>query len=112
MSLQDEHNSYMADESNNTGKRGEVRNNSGLPVDHSGPGLGVGPTTPPTDGRKPEACPPPHPSQHKSGPEVQEPGGFLDGNDLAKEGGHLTKSDLAVLLSFFRMLDEWDRQSG
>ena len=52
------------------GKRGAVRNNSGLPVDHSGPGLGVGPTTPPTAGRKPEACPPPlplPPSQPKTG---------------------------------------------
>jgi hypothetical protein len=46
------------------GKRSAVRNNSGLPVDHSGPGLGVGPTPPLTTGRKPEACPP---SQHKSG---------------------------------------------
>jgi hypothetical protein len=59
------------------GKRSAVRNNSGLPVDHSGPELGVGPTTPPTAGRKPEACPPDPPSQHKSGPEVQEPGRFL-----------------------------------
>jgi len=49
------------------GKRGAVRNNSGLPVDHSGPGLEVGPTTPPTAGRKPEACPPSLPFQHKSG---------------------------------------------
>ena len=50
------------------GKRGAVRtNNSGLPVDHSGPGLGVGPTTPATAGRKPEACPPSFFSQHKSG---------------------------------------------
>src|SRR6266849_10270203 len=51
------------------GKRGAVRNNSGLPVDHSGPGLGVGPTTPPTAGRKPAACPPTSfsPSQRKSG---------------------------------------------
>jgi len=40
------------------GKRGAVRNNSGLPVDHSGPGLKVGPTTPPTSDRKSEACPP------------------------------------------------------
>jgi hypothetical protein len=40
------------------GKRGEVRNNSGLPVDHSGPGLRVGPTTPATTDRKSEACPP------------------------------------------------------
>ena len=52
------------------GKRGAVRNNSGLPVDHSGPGLGLGPTTPATAGRKPEACPPPStfsPSQPKTG---------------------------------------------
>src|SRR5215467_9496652 len=40
-----------------TGKRGAVPNNSGEPVDHSGPGLGAGPTTPTTAGRKPEACP-------------------------------------------------------
>ena len=55
--------------SRRTGKRSAVRNNSGLPVDHSGPGLGAGPTTPPTTGRKPEACPPPStsPSQSKSG---------------------------------------------
>lgn len=53
-----------------TGKRGAVRNNSGLPVDHSGPELGVGPTDPVTAGRNPAACPPDHPtysSQHKSG---------------------------------------------
>ena len=56
----------------NTGKRGAVRINSGLPVDNSGPGLGVGPTTPATAGRKPKACPPSlasepfYPSQHKS----------------------------------------------
>jgi hypothetical protein len=40
------------------GKRDAARNNSGEPVDHSGPGLGVGPTSPPTVGRKPAACPP------------------------------------------------------
>ena len=52
------------------GKRGAVRtNNSGLPVHQSGPGLGR-PTTPPTAGRKPEACPPLlslPPSQPKTG---------------------------------------------
>ena len=61
----------MHEEVYETGKRGAVRNNSGLPVDHSGPGLGVGPTTPQTAGRKSEACPPsfvlPLPSQSKSG---------------------------------------------
>jgi len=94
------------------GKRGAVRINARLPVDHSGLVLGVGPSTPLTSGRKPEACPPPFLSQHKSGPEVQEPGGFLDGDDHAKEGGNLTESDLAAFLNFFRMLDSWDRQSG
>ena len=40
------------------GERGAVRNaNSGEPVDHSGPDLGVGPGTPETSGRKLEACP-------------------------------------------------------
>jgi hypothetical protein len=59
---------YLTDVANSAmGKRGEVRKNSGLPVDHSGPGLGVGPTTPSTAGRKPEACPPISPSQHNSG---------------------------------------------
>ncbi len=51
------------------GKRGAVRNtNSGEPVDHSGPDLGVGPGTPETSGRNPEACPPVSGiSQDKSG---------------------------------------------
>jgi hypothetical protein len=56
-----------------TGKRGAVRNNSGEPVDHSGPGLRVGPTTSPTADRKSEACPPDSLllSQHKSGRESE-----------------------------------------
>ncbi len=40
------------------GKRGAARTNAGRPVRPSGPGLRVGPTTPATAGRKPEACPP------------------------------------------------------
>lgn len=58
-------------ERDQTGKRNAVRNtNSGAPVDHSGPGLRVGPTIPATSDRKPEACPPGFdslPSQRKSG---------------------------------------------
>lgn len=63
----------MCKESHDAGKRGEVRNNSGLPVDHSGPGLRVGPTTPATADRKSEACPPNSlaVSQHKSGQESE-----------------------------------------
>jgi len=51
------------------GKRGAVRNtNSGEPVDHSGPDLGVGPTSPATSDRKSGACPPDFAvSQGKSG---------------------------------------------
>src|SRR5215469_5616556 len=58
----------------NTGKRGAARNHSGLPVDHSGPGLRVEPTTPATSDRKSAACPPDIEcgvSQLKSGPESE-----------------------------------------
>src|SRR4029077_11003737 len=41
-----------------TGKRNAVRNKSGQPVDHSGPGLEVRPTIPNTAGLNPAACPP------------------------------------------------------
>jgi len=60
----------------NTGKRSAARTTkSGKPVDHSGPGLRVGPTSPVTAGVNPAACPPISRltseggflSQHKSG---------------------------------------------
>jgi hypothetical protein len=73
-------------ENNNTGKRGEVRNNAGLPVDHSGPGLRVGPTTPATADRKSEACPPSSDSslsQHKSGRESES--GALSGANAVSD---------------------------
>ena len=64
------------------GKRSAVRNNSGAPVDHSGPGLGVGPTSSATAGRKPEACPSDFDiSQRKSGQESE--GGALSGTSVA-----------------------------
>ncbi len=93
------------DKNSHTGKRGEVRNNSGLPVDHSGPGLRVEPTTPATADRKSEACPPDFAevdvgvgldlgfgvdlgvgadvSQHKSGRESE--GGALSGASEASD---------------------------
>src|SRR4051812_15761180 len=49
------------------GKRGAVRTKSGEPVDRSGPGVGVGPTTPATTGRTPGACPSFSISHSKSG---------------------------------------------
>lgn len=80
----------MHEETRKMGKRGAVRNESGLPVDNSGPGLGVGPTTPPTAGRKPEACPPTSTdsqvlplSQHKS---CQGSGDGVPGGGEAAEG--------------------------
>ena len=92
------------DSKDHTGKRSAVRNNSGAPVDHSGPGLGVGPTTPLTAGRKPEACPPNSffPSQHKSGPEVQEPGGFLGAAERAQGCGAKRSSHL--FLTQYRLI--------
>src|SRR5438128_2313102 len=62
-------------QSNDMGKRDAVRNNSGQPVTHSGPGLGLGPTIPNTAGLNPAACPPNSDtsSQPKSGQ------GFGDG---------------------------------
>jgi hypothetical protein len=63
------------------GERSAVRNNSGLPVRQSGPGLGR-PTPPSTAGRKPEACtlsPPLPPSQPKTGQ------GFGDGVPIGGE---------------------------
>ena len=51
-------NDQRSNSESDTGKRGEVRTNSGPPVDHSGPGLRVGPTTSATADRKSEACPP------------------------------------------------------
>jgi hypothetical protein len=67
-----------------TGKRSAVRiTNSGEPVDHSGPGLRVGPTIPATSDRKSEACPPglgSVVSQHKSGQ------GFGDGVPVVASG--------------------------
>src|SRR5438477_10923873 len=71
-----------------TGKRGAARNqNSGLPVDHSGPGLRVGPTTTPsTADRNSAACPPnvvSYISQHKSGRESES--GALSGASEASD---------------------------
>jgi hypothetical protein len=81
-----------ADGDSDTGKRGAARTtNSGLPVDHSGPGLRVGPTTPATADLNSAACPPISPfassrsdiSQHKSGRESES--GALSGASGASD---------------------------
>jgi hypothetical protein len=70
---------------NDTGKWGAVRNNSGEWVDHSHPGLRVGPTTPSTSDRTSGACPPDSLdiSQRKSGRESE--GGALSGASEASD---------------------------
>lgn len=87
------HESQGQSASNNSheGKRGAVRTtNSGLPVDHSGPGLRVGPTTPATADVNSAACPPVSDflgcsslSQHKSGRESES--GALSGASAASD---------------------------
>jgi len=90
----------------NTGKRSAVRNNSGKPVYPSGPGLGVGPTPPPTAGRKPEACP--YPPQPKTGWELE--GKALGGRE-APALNSLDAVSLSQLRQFFELLDRWDREA-
>ena len=79
-----------ARDGSHTGKRGATRNlNSGLPVDHSGPGLKVEPTAPATADLSSAACPPIFPFassrldifQHKSGRESES--GALSGASVA-----------------------------
>jgi hypothetical protein len=65
-------------EHNDTGKRDAARNNSGQPVDPSGPDLGVGPTLPATSGLNPEACPPLSQSIDNDG------AGDADGSDSSR----------------------------
>ncbi len=114
-----------------TGERNAVRiEKSGLPVDHSGPELRVGPTLPATAGRKPEARPPIYSaisplsagssglketraaglSQRKSGPKRghEVPASITDvqGTPVA-----LDDHSISDLLSFFRTLDRWDQEA-
>ena len=60
----------MQEQESNTGKRDEVRINSGLPVSHPGPGQGRT-HTPTTSGRKPGAFPPTPPPLPKGGRESE-----------------------------------------
>jgi hypothetical protein len=118
-----------------TGERDAVRiPNSGLPVDHSGPGLRVGPTLPATAGRKPEArlpiiSAPVHSvenigvkesraaglSQRKSGQ------GFGDRVPVNVEReafalgafpAELDPASISQMRELFELLDRWDRESN
>jgi hypothetical protein len=121
-----------------TGKRDAARNNSGQPVDHSGPDLGVGPTLPATSGLTPEACPPSSRTidndgtgdadgSDSSGREAldssQGTSGWGSGGEapralaraaLRSEGPALEIDEAAIsaLISFFKLLDEWDREAN
>ena len=104
----------MRNAGDNRGKRSAVRNNSGEPVHPSGPGLGVGRTSPSTAGRKPEACPAhlragdqPALSQHKTGREPE--GGALGVREA--HGTNLDAHHISDLRQFFELLDRWDREA-
>jgi hypothetical protein len=79
----------------NTGKRDAVRNKSGLPVDHSGPELGVGPTPSINVGRKPGLALP------FSSPSIKVGGGPGGGASwgLAKPALGCERSEAAFYLS-------------
>jgi hypothetical protein len=84
----------MNSHDNPMGERHAVPFNSGLPVDHSGPELGAGPTPPATADRKSEARPSGPISQHKSGQ------GFRGQSPLVvREAGHELRSEAKQLSS-------------
>ena len=92
----------MTEQDNTAGKRSAARtNNSGQPVDHSGPGLRVGPTSSSTADRKSAACPPgctlhrSSISQHKSGRESES--GALSVASEASDG--MLRSEATQLVS-------------
>lgn len=112
----------------NTDERDAVRNNTGQPVSHSGPGLAVGPTLPQTTGRTPGARPPSSPAE---GGVLCQPKSVQGGGDgIPAEGARacacaeessereaLAASDLddysiSLLIEFFLILDEWDRAAN
>lgn len=95
----------MNSHDNPMGERHAVPFNSGLPVDHSGPELGAGPTTPATADQKSEARPSISISQHKSGQ------GFRGQSPLVvREAGHELLSEAKQLSSLDHL--EINRNSG
>src|SRR4051812_45867953 len=101
----------------NAGERDAVRTNTGQTVSHSVPGLAVGPTLPPTTGRKPGARPPDflpaaggYPRQPKS---VQGYGDRVPTKHREREAlasSELDDHSVSHLIQLFRLLDEWDRR--
>lgn len=112
----------------NTDERDAVRNNTGQPVSHSGPGLAVGPTLPETTGRTPGARPPSFPAEGGVLCQPKSVQGCGDGipAESARDSAcaeetceHevLAASDLddystSLLIEFFLILDEWDRAAN
>jgi hypothetical protein len=109
-----------------TGERDAVRIDSGSPVDHSGPGLTVGPTLPATTGRKPVARLPVFHNTDQSPYEVKERreaaicqpksgqgcGDSVPASD-EREALALSFDDFSIsqLREFFELLDRWDREA-
>jgi hypothetical protein len=98
-----------------TGERDAVRNNTGLTVSHSVPGLAVGPSIPPTTGRTPEARPPVLtaeggiPCQPKSVPGCGAGSSTENCEREALASNELDDIAVSELIHLFQLLDEWDR---
>lgn len=98
------------------GERDAVRTNTGQTVSHSVPGQAVGPTLPPTTGRKPGARLPVFRAEGGSICLPKSVPGF--GGGVPKENREreaLATSDLddhavSQLIQLFELLDEWDRE--
>ena len=89
------------------GKRNAVRNKSGKSVDHSDPGLRVGPTLSPTADRKSAASPI---SQRKSGREREGGALAISSGEAAAPDAKLTSEDLTRLRELIFLLDNWDQE--
>jgi hypothetical protein len=113
-----------------TGERNAVRiRNSGLPVDHSGPELRVGPTLPATTGRTPGARPPVHAEvapaifadagfkEHREAGLSQRKSGPMRGHEMPASSERealalsLDQTSIAQIIDFFSLLDRWDREA-
>ena len=96
-----------------SGKRGAALPKSGVQVDHSCPVL-KGPTSSPTAGRKPVACPAVSRGAHL--PPVLQP---KNGRGVGQSptavavacSDDLNGDDLDRLIAFFQLLDQWERKS-
>lgn len=110
------------------GERDAVRiQNSGVTVSHSVPGLRVGPTLPPTAGRKPEARPQvfTHAADRADGVKESRAAGLsqpksaqgcgdrVPAISAEREAPALNLDDFSIaqIIDFFSVLDRWDQEA-